>query len=456
METPHYHDNDKCPFRESVLDTVGIGFGPSNIALAVAHEESGNASSLAFFEASPGPAWQPGMRIDGADIQHNPLRDFVTPRNPCSPYGYLSYLKAHDRLFHFLNLDSLFPPRSDYEEYVRWVASAFAEKVFYAEPVVAVLLSDDSDPTGRRLVRVDTPVRSVRARSLSFAPGRSRHIPRVFESHLGDHVLHFADYAVWRGDWERRDAPASIAVIGASQSAVEILLDLRSHFPGTTLHSVFRSFSFVRKDTSPFTEDLLFPSFTDYFYEASPASKQRLTRQVVRSNYGSVDHDVLARLYFVLYDNEVRGDASLVVHNNTEVVDAALEEDGVRLCLDDVHTGRAEQLRVGAVILATGFRNTGTSENEEPFHPLLADVVDHYERGVNGALQVTRSYQLVPRNHDRRLPPIFLNGLCESSHGLGDAGSFSLLSYRSHEIERALAACLAASSPSNMAIGADR
>jgi L-ornithine N5-monooxygenase len=431
---------DRC---ESILDTVGIGFGPSNIALAVAHEESGSASSVTFFEANSEPTWQPGMRMDGADIQHNPLRDFITPLNPCSKYGYLSYLKAHGRLFHFLNLDARYPPRSDYEEYIRWVARAFADEVHYAEPAVAISLASDLDAsTDRWLIRVDTPVRSVWARSLVFAPGRSPHIPQVFQSAPESRVLHFTGYADRREDWRQRGVPSAIAVVGASQSAVEILLDLRAHFPEAQLHCISRSFAFVLKDTSPFTEDLLFPSFTDYFYEAPPAAKRHLVQQLVRSNYGSVDHDVLSRLYFVLYDNEVRGDTSLLVHNNSEVVEASIDEDGVELFLEDIHTGHTQRLRVDTVILATGFRNTGTSENEERFHPLLANIVDYYERSPGGTLQVTRDYRLVPRDGDTRCPPIFLNGLCECSHGLGDAGSFSLLSYRAHEIERGLATSL--------------
>ena len=36
------------------------------------------------------------------------------------------------------------------------------------------------------------------------------------------------------------------------------------------------------------------------------------------------------------------------------------------------------------------------------------------------------------------MPALFLNGLCESSHGIGDAGSFSLLSLRAKTIAESL------------------
>src|ERR1700712_4651544 len=98
-------------FQVEPYDLVGVGFGPANIGLAVALEESGWSGSTLFLERLPAPDWQPGMLLDGADIQHHPLRDFVTPRNPLSPYSFLNFLKQEGRLFQFLNLDIAFPLR---------------------------------------------------------------------------------------------------------------------------------------------------------------------------------------------------------------------------------------------------------------------------------------------------------------------------------------------------------
>lgn len=422
----------------SWLDTIGVGFGPGNIALAVAYAESGNASTIKFLEASSGPSWQPGMLIDGSDVQHNPLRDFITPRNPCSKYGYLSYLKSQGRLFHFLNLDAPFPPRSDYARYVCWVAHHFKHQVLYSETVSKISLGSNDSIDGRYSIRVDTESgKSLKARSLCFAPGRSKHIPPLFIPFLGENVIHFTDYSRSLAKWRTDKWPRSVAIIGSSQSAVEILLDMHSKLPETALHSVFRTFSYVLKDTSPFTEDLLFPEFTDYFYNSSVESKAALTRQLSRSNYSSVDHDVLKKLYFLLYENRVNGDISLVLHNNSNVMDVAQEGEGIRLLLKDVHAGTTSTLWVNAVILATGFKDSGGQENQELTHPLLKDIEAFYQKNEDGTLRVTRDYQLVP-DGNLALPRIVLNGVCESTHGLGDAGSFSLLSYRAYDIEQGL------------------
>src|SRR5262245_37633705 len=97
-----------------IYDTIGIGFGPSNLALAICLEEMGNGSSACFFDAQPEPGWQSQMLLEGSDIQNNPLRDLVTPRNPRSHYGFVNYLKQNDRLFEYLNLPTSYPLRREY------------------------------------------------------------------------------------------------------------------------------------------------------------------------------------------------------------------------------------------------------------------------------------------------------------------------------------------------------
>jgi L-ornithine N5-oxygenase len=311
----------------------------------------------------------------------------------------------------------------------------------YSETATKISLCSNSRANGKYLVQVDTGTgKSFKARSLCLAPGRSKHVPPLFVPLLGRDVLHFTDYTWRRDEWRRHPVtrPRSVAIVGSSQSAAEILLDMRAKLPEVALHSIFRNFSYVLKDTSPFTEDLVNPEFTDYFYKASAGSRLALGNQLLRSNYGSVDHDILRKLYFLLYENSINGDTSLVVHNNTLITDVEKEGEGFRLHLKDAHSGTVSALPVDAVILATGFKNSGRQHNEELVHPLLKDIEAFYRKNEDGTLYVTRDYQLAPLEHHAEAPPVFLNGLCESTHGLGDAGSFSLLSYRAHDIEQGL------------------
>src|SRR5262245_11026169 len=123
-----------CPFRRH-YETIAIGFGPANIALAVAFEESQRDHDIIFLESAAETRWQAGMMLPDSDIQNHPLRDLATPRNPRSRYTFTNFLFEHDRLFEHLNLGMLHPFRTEYDQYVRWVASHFADRVLYRHSV---------------------------------------------------------------------------------------------------------------------------------------------------------------------------------------------------------------------------------------------------------------------------------------------------------------------------------
>src|SRR5262249_48493575 len=123
---------------------------------------------------------------------------------------------------------------------------------------------------------------------------------------------------------------------------------------------------------------------------------------------------------------------------NRLIEQASRDQEGIRLDLREIHTGAVETMPFDMVILATGFRNLGCGEGSECYPPLLGDLAKHLRVTRESVLHVGRDYGLSGRNGAEDLPPIYLNGLCESSHGFGDAGSFSLLSIRSDTIARSL------------------
>jgi len=423
------------------FDIVGVGFGPANIALAVSLEEMELGASVQFLESNTAPDWQPDMLLDGSDIQHNPLRDFVTPRNPCSPYGFLSYLKSEDRLFEFLNLGLEFPFRKDYARYVRWVARHFDKWVSYGERATSIIV----DPLDNRRFLIETSLgRRLRARAVSFGPGRTPFVPDQFRFCTNGRVQHFSHYLSTLARWKSERPLRSVAVIGSSQSAVEIVLDLASSQPDLTIHNVHRSYSYQLKDTSPFTERIYFPDFVDAYYETPYKTQRALTRELWRSNYSAADHDVITQLYVKLYEQKLDGRQRITLHPALEVMEVQETEDFVTLTLRDRLNGKQVNLSVDGVFLATGFRNLGPGENEELNPPLLEDIANRLLRREDGTLHVERDYRVI--GEDSMVGPLFLNGLCESTHGFGDAGSFSLLSLRSWTIAESIRAALADSS----------
>lgn len=423
------------------VDVVGIGFGPSNIALAIAFEELYPEIGAVFFEGRDRAEWQPGMLLDGSDIQHHPVRDLVTLRNPRSRYSFVNYLFEEDRLVEFLNLNLPFPLRKDYARYVAWAAGQFTDRVRFnahatgvrareRDGLVEVTLAD-----GERL----------HARAAVVAPGRPPKIPKPFRGIDDPRVYHYTRYLEHVPDLARLPNPR-IVVVGSSQSAAELVLDLSSRFPDGVVHNVLRGFGYRQKDLSPFHGEVYFPEFVDYYYESSEDSKADLDRQLRHTNYSAADLDVIAALHARLYEQRLDGDRQLRLARNSEIVQVSTTPDAVLLELTERHRSRTSVIEADAVILATGFVDL-TNDQGGHFLPRVLDPIRaEAARTPSGRALIGRDYRVLA-GPSRTLPPVYLNGVCETTHGLGDAGSFSLVALRAATIADSLSKALSPGGP---------
>jgi lysine/ornithine N-monooxygenase/biotin carboxylase len=411
-------------------DVLGVGFGPANIALAVGFEELWPEASLHFLDRSAAPSWQAGMLLPGTDIQHYALRDLVTPRNPRSKYSFLNFLHAHGRLFQHTNLGIPFPLRSEYAQYVGWVAEHFLDKVSLGTEVVKLAAVPGAQRSWIEAVTSDG--RTYRARAVVLGPGRTPYIPGPFAGLTDPGIVHSTDYEQLR---RQLGSTSRVAVIGGSQSAVEIVLDLHRLHVGQVI-AVTRGYGYRQKDTSPFDEEVFHPEFTDYFYARSPGGRADLTRELRHTNYAAADADVIRELYRTLYEDWICGRGAVVREHGRTVISVQRVGTALRLSLRERHTGEESQYDVDAIVLATGFRNLGPGPEQERCPPLLEPMASQFVTSEAQGLSVTRDYQVVVT--DRAGPVVFLNGLCESSHGFGDAGSFGQVALRAQRIVESL------------------
>lgn len=424
-------------------DVIGVGFGPANIALAIALEElwPAPAPEPRFLEGRPGPSWQAGMLLDRADIQHHPARDLVTPRNPRSRYTFINYLHEEGRLFEFLNLGIPYALRKDYARYIVWAAGHFADQVSYGAPVHRLEVEEGA--AGPLVAARLADGRVLRARAAVVACGREPLSPEPFRELAGDRrVFHCTEYL----DHVARLSAIPglrLAIVGASQSAVELMLDASARFPEAAVINIMRGFGYRQKDLSAFNQEVYFPEFVDYYYQASDASKSELNAQLRYTNYSAADSDVISELYLRLYEQRLDGGRQLRLLRNTDVLQCRPGPLGLELDLLERHRGTMSRLTVDAVALATGFQDLTDSAGGQFLPDLLEPVTAAVARTPEGRAEIGRDYRLLPAPGES-LPPIYLNGLCETSHGMGDAGSFSLLSLRSATIVSSLAKVLAA------------
>lgn len=405
-----------------VYDVLGVGFGPSNIALAIALEENGFEGKSIFLEANSGPSWHGGMLISGSDIQNNPLRDLITPINPRSKYTFTNFLHESNRFFDFLNLGLKFPLRRDFADYVHWVAVHFNDVVYGCEVVGVETI--DCRNNGRVWCIYTNSGEQYFAKNLVIGTGRKRNIPNVPGLKIGKDAIHLCDYL---NQINKYCTDAKIVVVGSSQSAVEIMNDLHSRgYCNITL--VHRSYSCRLKDTSPFSDEVYFPEYIDYYHSKSKEVRALLDLQTRQTNYSSTDGDELNKLYLKRYIDKLDGKEIIRIVRNTELKEAS---NGCLLC-EEIYTKEEVKLGYDLVIFATGFMDVGRS-GAAGLPSILNDVAQ--QLGWDGDyLIVGRNYDVQPASGFESNPVLFMNGLCESSHGLGDAGSFSLVSYRARDI----------------------
>jgi L-ornithine N5-oxygenase len=423
-----------------VYDLIGVGFGPANIALSALLDETGQYQSRLFLERSEDPMWQSEMLFENSldvhsNVQNIPHRDLATLRSPRSRYTFLNYLHETGRLLEHLNMDLLMPMRPDFAAYIRWVADQLSHNCRTGVSVRSVSMLNKKHS---HVYRIETDDDVYLARHIVLGTGRPPLIPQVFESAIqSDRIFHLNRYKSACRLLLARGAQ-QFAVIGSSQSAVEMILHLSKFEPRVEVHSIFRRFGYPLKDTNPFMSEIYFPEFTDLFFSANPRLKKRINRDVVRTNYGACDMDVLEELYRQIYYDKMHGTNKIYLHRMSDVEAAEADSNGVTLVIRNGITNELETRRFDGVFLATGFRNIGANENGVKVPPLLEALEDKFDLDDQGCVQISRDYQVAMKHQYSHAGAVVLNGLCEASHGMGDAGSVSLLSLRALTITEAL------------------
>ena len=406
-------------------DVIGLGFGPANLAIAVALEEDRRVREhglrYCFLEKKPAFEWHGGMLLDDSRMQISFLKDLATLRNPASRYTFINYLHQKQRLEAFINISTFTPSRLEYNDYLGWAAAHFNDRVHYGEEVIGVEPVLEGGEISRvkvisRLANGRTRARITR--NLVVSIGGEPLIPEVFRSLKGDRrVMHSSTYL------ERIQAchePRRLAVIGSGQSAAEIFSDLCDRYPNAEVSMVMRSQALRPADDSPFVNEIFDPAYTDVVYGQAPAAREALIQANAQTNYSVVNLDLIESIYQRLYLQKVSGHAphSLLPSRHIEAVEAS--EQGIRLALQGPQ-GREDHL-FDAVVLATGYRRDG-------YKRLLESLQEHLREGVE------RDYRLCSQPH--LSAGIYLQGCCEASHGLSDT-LLSVLAIRSQEVVDAL------------------
>jgi L-ornithine N5-oxygenase len=215
-----------------IYDLVGIGFGPAQIATAIANREARKSSNVLFLERRPSFSW-PSAHLVRTRMETPFVYDLATIRNPRSAFTYVNYLLARSRLVEFANSDRLNPLRMEFEDYLRWCAEQFNDQVRYEHEVIGVAPAGGESPVRCWNVVVkdkNGKTTIVQARNILAPSVKGEQKPHVLNSVdflAGQRIVATTDYLSRRNElWARRKTPLNIAIVGSGQQTVEILADL--------------------------------------------------------------------------------------------------------------------------------------------------------------------------------------------------------------------------------------
>ncbi|MEX5360218.1 SidA/IucD/PvdA family monooxygenase [Pseudomonas guariconensis] len=425
------------PTSEPLHDLIGVGFGPSNLALAIALEEladtHGYALDALFIDKQRNYRWHGDTLATQSELQISFLKDLVSLRNPTSPYSFVNYLHQKQRLVDFVNLGTFYPCRLEYNDYLRWAAEHFATQAAYGEEVVRIepvleagriqhlqVISREAGGQERRRL----------ARSVVVGTGGTPKVPATFAAFKHDpRVFHHSTYLKSLAALPCSDGkPMRIAIIGSGQSAAEAFIDLNDSYPSVKVDMIVRASALKPADDSPFVNEIFAPQYTDLVFNQSQPERKKLIDEYHNTNYSVVDIDLLERIYGILYRQKVAHQFRHAVLCRRQVEAATATAEGIELTLQDLATHQQQTHRYDAVILATGYERRSHRELLAPLQQHLKDFV------------VDRDYRALAS--DDLQAAVYLQGFCESSHGLSDT-LLSVLPMRASEIGQSLYQTLA-------------
>ncbi len=417
---------------ETIKDLIGVGFGPSNLALAIALEElaqsQGHALDALFIDKQQEYRWHGETLATQSELQISFLKDLVSLRNPTSPYSFVNYLHQKKRLADFINLGTFYPCRLEYNDYLRWAAEHFATQAVYGEEILRVepeLLDGRIDHLRVISRSAQGHERLRRARSVVVGSGGTPKIPPVFAPFKDDpRVFHHSQYL---NSLEQlpctQGKPMRIAIIGSGQSAAEALIDLNDSYPSVKADMILRGSALKPADDSPFVNEVFTPDYTDLVFNQPQAERAKLISEYHNTNYSVVDIDLIERIYGMLYRQKVAHQYRHAVLCRRNIEAAVSTDKGIELTLRDLATGIQQTHVYDAVILATGYERRSHRE-------LLAPLQQHLKD-----FEVDRDYRVLASPELNAA--VYLQGFCEASHGLSDT-LLSVLPVRAAEIGQSL------------------
>ncbi|MEU9729856.1 SidA/IucD/PvdA family monooxygenase [Streptomyces sp. NPDC048002] len=381
------------PTPETPRDLVGIGIGPFNLSFAALAHPLGELDTV-FYDQRPAFDWHPGLLIDGTTVQVPFLADLVTLADPTSPWSFLNYLRARDRLFPFYFAEHFHIQRAEYDAYCRWVSQNLPA-LHFGHQVDAVRFNPERDVFEVDFTQLDADGEAealgrTLTRNIVLGIGTEPYVPDPLKPLVdapGVPVHHAADYLDHRAELL---TAGHITVVGSGQSGAEIFLDLLRARPAgrERLTWIGRTEAFAPMEYSKLGLEHFTPDYTRYFHALAEPVRDRLATTQWQLHKG-IGADTLAAIHDELYRRTLHGGwPDTVLTPGVRVRTAGrIANTRVELHLEHLEQNTRDRLTTDAVVLATGYR-------ERPLDRLLTGLDPYLRRDSRDRPRVDAQFRL--------------------------------------------------------------
>lgn len=351
------------------VDIAGIGFGPSNLATAVALAEAGIVNFV-FLEKKSSFSWHPGMMLKESNLQNSFLKDLITLHNPKSHFTFLNYLSQHGRIEDFVNRRCFFPSREEITDYMRWAALFFAKQVWYNTAALQIRPTTDGRIEIECQHAITKNIARLSCKFLILGMGAAPFIPP--DLFFPCRATHTAEISHWLSEQRfARDTEASFTVLGGGQSSAEVVYHLLEGYPKSQIHVVSRRFIYKSLEESALINNLFSVNGMNWFSNIISSAQKKIFQDLYEANFSAVDNSLISKIYDILYEERRNERNRVHFFPYCEVVHTRNENDQFYFAIQDYATGKSFEISSNYLIYATGYRYTNVISLLEPFQPFL-------------------------------------------------------------------------------------
>lgn len=375
-------------------DIIGIGIGPFNLGLAALMHPIKDVNAL-FFDQSKEFNWHPGLMLDHAKLQVPFYADLVTLADPCSPFSFMAFLKAKQRLFRFAIKEDNFIYRKEYNEYCRWVVNQLSN-CHFGKTCEAIHFDEKNNIYNVVIRDVDSKKVTVfNTRKLVIGVGSIPSYPSHYDQGKAifnyPHISHSAEYLKTKPFLQNC---RSVTVIGSGQSAAEIFLDLlqQSHLFTEGLSWFTSANRFYPMEYSKLSLEMTSPEYIDHFYQLQDSTKEKLLRSQ-NPLFKGINFQLINDIYDELYRQSLgENQIPVKLQTNTKTIGAIhlASDDKCEIQLHHLELEHSFTHVTNAVIFATGYRYD--------IPAFIDPVKELIQWTANGNYAVNRNYSVDQNN----------------------------------------------------------